>query len=293
MTSEYLSIEQTLEYLKHKTNITYTFQNLKEFNFLQSIDVFFLKECTIYTDTKLGISNAEIIRGVFFVEDLLLNSDATDKSYWFHGHMPKIEKIIKHIAFLDNKYKHYEVGQSGFLTSSNYNDIEWSVDEYHEEEIIKNSLRKNDINSVERKDLRFKKAQIDDLINRSNIKASTLEELERLQQKVATLENEKLELDSQLSLENERLKQELEQLKAKHNNENKPIHHKTKASVMRVLYALVVLSKLDNKKPYGQNKGSLNEAITTVLQNAGIPLDYEAVGNWLSEVNEISPPNKD
>lgn len=80
--------------------------------------------------------------------------------------------------------------------------------------------------------------------------------------------------------------------KANQCDDNKPIHHKSKATVKKILYALAELSEKDNSSPYSQNKGSLNEAITTILQNAGIPLEYEAVGNWLSEIKDISPPNK-
>ena len=98
--------------------------------------------------------------------------------------------------------------------------------------------------------------------------------------------------EKRLTLEIEHLKQEIEQLKTKQSDDDKPVHHKTRASVRKVLYALAELSKIDNSSPYSQNKGSLNEAVTTILQNAGIPLEYEAVGNWLSEIKDIAPPNK-
>lgn len=98
--------------------------------------------------------------------------------------------------------------------------------------------------------------------------------------------------EKQLNLEIEHLKHEIEQLRSNQSDDNKPMHHKSKATVRKILYALAELSKKDNSSPYSQNKGSLNEAVTTILQNAGIPLEYEAVGNWLNEVKAVSPPNK-
>ena len=49
------------------------------------------------------------------------------------------------------------------------------------------------------------------------------------------------------------------------------------------------LTKLDNAEPYSQNNPSLNASITTILQNDGLTLEYQAVGKWLSRINDIKP----
>ena len=55
------------------------------------------------------------------------------------------------------------------------------------------------------------------------------------------------------------------------------------------MYAMAKLTKLDNAEPYSQNNPSLNASITTILQNDGLTLEYQAVGKWLSRINDIKP----
>ena len=47
------------------------------------------------------------------------------------------------------------------------------------------------------------------------------------------------------------------------------------------------LTELDNSAPYGKNRGSLNCEIVTLLQNDNLKLEYQAVGKWLTEINEV------
>ena len=70
------------------------------------------------------------------------------------------------------------------------------------------------------------------------------------------------------------------------------IPHQSYRAIDRILYALVQLSGADNSEPYSQNYPSLNAKITTILQNDGLPLGHEAVGNWLKRVNDQTPINK-
>lgn len=70
------------------------------------------------------------------------------------------------------------------------------------------------------------------------------------------------------------------------------VPHQSYRTIDRILYALVQLSGADNSEPYSQNNPSLNAKITTILQNDGLPLEYEAVGKWLARANDLKPINK-
>ena len=76
------------------------------------------------------------------------------------------------------------------------------------------------------------------------------------------------------------------------NDDLKEIPHQSYRTIDRILYALVQLSGADNSEPYSQNNPSLNAKITTILQNDGLPLEYEAVGKWLARANDLKPINK-
>lgn len=69
----------------------------------------------------------------------------------------------------------------------------------------------------------------------------------------------------------------------------KDVPHQSYRTVDRVMYAMAKLANLDNTEPYSQNNPSLNASITTLLQNDGLPLEYQAVGKWLSRINDIKP----
>lgn len=73
----------------------------------------------------------------------------------------------------------------------------------------------------------------------------------------------------------------------------KAVPHQSYRTVDRIMYALAKLTKIDNSSPYSQNTNTLNEAILTTLQNDGIPLEYEAIGKWLTRANEIQAIKKE
>lgn len=67
------------------------------------------------------------------------------------------------------------------------------------------------------------------------------------------------------------------------------VPHQSYRTVDRVMYAMAKLANLDNTEPYSQNNPSLNASITTLLQNDGLALEYQAVGKWLSRIKDIKP----
>lgn len=70
-------------------------------------------------------------------------------------------------------------------------------------------------------------------------------------------------------------------------NDLNKVPHQAYRTVDRIMYAMAQISKLDNSSPYSQNRPSLNAEIQTVLDKAGIPLEYEAIGKWLTRINEV------
>ena len=72
-------------------------------------------------------------------------------------------------------------------------------------------------------------------------------------------------------------------------NDLKNLPHQSYRTVDKIMYAMAKLTKFDNSHPTSQNMPSLNAQITTVLQNDGLSLEYEAVGKWLTRVNNIKP----
>ncbi len=69
----------------------------------------------------------------------------------------------------------------------------------------------------------------------------------------------------------------------------KKVPHQSYRTVDRIMYAMAKLTKLDNTKPYSENNPSLNASITTILQNDSLTLEYQAVGKWLSRINDVKP----
>ena len=106
--------------------------------------------------------------------------------------------------------------------------------------------------------------------------------LEQLSQELIIANIKIADLDSQL----EKAKAELENKPADDLNK---VPHQSYRTVARVMYAMAQLANLDNSKPFSQNKPSLNASITTILQNDGVPLESEAVGKWLSRINDMKP----
>ena len=93
----------------------------------------------------------------------------------------------------------------------------------------------------------------------------------------------------QLIADNKNLNKRLETLADTPADDLKKVPHQSYRTVDRVMYAMAQLANMDNSKPFSQNKPSLNASITTILQNDGIPLESEAVGKWLSRINDIKP----
>ena len=81
--------------------------------------------------------------------------------------------------------------------------------------------------------------------------------------------------------------EELEDQLKKAQDDSKEVPHQAKRTVTRVMYAMAKLTGLDNSNPYSRNVRTLNEKITTTLQNDGLKLEYQAVGKWLTEINEV------
>lgn len=117
------------------------------------------------------------------------------------------------------------------------------------------------------------------------------EELARLTQKAA---DDQATIDK-ITIEKDEMQSELIKVKAQLEKTLqlqaidclKDVPHQSYRTVDRVMYAMAKLSKLDNTEPYSQNNPSLNASITTILQNDGLTLEYQAVGKWLKRINDV------
>lgn len=110
------------------------------------------------------------------------------------------------------------------------------------------------------------------------IKANSLKIKQSDQERITELEAELAELKKKLDRQ---INQSADDLSK--------VPHQAYRALDRVMYAMAQLSNLDNSKPYSQNKPSLNASITTILQHDGLTLESEAVGKWLSRINNIKP----
>lgn len=132
--------------------------------------------------------------------------------------------------------------------------------------------------TVTRESLLFPSKQVKSYIaSKQTAEQSTTE-----QQRIAELETELADLQNQLAQVNAVLTD-------KPADDLKDVPHQSYRTVARVMYAMAQLANVDNSKPFSQNKPSLNASITTILQNDGVPLESEAVGKWLSRINDIKP----
>ncbi|WP_423813351.1 hypothetical protein [Psychrobacter sp. 219-2-C] len=117
------------------------------------------------------------------------------------------------------------------------------------------------------------------------------EELVRLTQKAA---DDQATIDK-ITIEKDEIQSELIEVKAQLEktlqlqaiDDLKDVPHQSYRTVDRIMYAMAKLSKLDNTEPYSQNNPSLNASITTILQNDGLTLEYQAVGKWLTRINNV------
>lgn len=107
---------------------------------------------------------------------------------------------------------------------------------------------------------------------------SDKEIISEYEEKIAELESELAQVKAQLREQTDKPADDL-----------KDVPHQSYRTVDRVMYAMAKLAKRDNTEPYSQNNPSLNAAITTILQNDGLTLEYQAVGKWLSRINDIKP----
>tara|TARA_B100001179_G_scaffold72998_1_gene51133 strand:- start:579 stop:1793 length:1215 start_codon:yes stop_codon:yes gene_type:complete len=109
-----------------------------------------------------------------------------------------------------------------------------------------------------------------------NLPIDPVEHIKQLTQQLAAANAEILELQDQLKEKTLLI-----------DNDLKQVHHKSFKTVDRIMYAMAKLTKYDNSHPTSQNMPSLNAQITTLLQNDGLPLEYEAVGKWLTRVKNV------
>ena len=196
MILDYLDISQTLEYLEKETGHKYNFDNLKELNFSGKLDVFFYKTCTIYNRDRSVYTpppvevcgnlispfpyylanGVKIIKGLFFLKDVL--TDNNDNEFLHFKTKVTVEAVYKqtNMSFDDDRNYDYERGDTGYLSSAEFFDIGYLPDGSMNSSFLQNKA----ISSISHDELRFKKAQLDELINVPKVCITTNEKFNNL-----------------------------------------------------------------------------------------------------------------
>lgn len=63
---------------------------------------------------------------------------------------------------------------------------------------------------------------------------------------------------------------------------------RNKNTAIKIMYALLVKSGLDNNHPHSRNRGSANCEIQTLLDEQGLPVGYETIAKFLTEVKALA-----
>jgi len=260
---EYLNVEQTLDYLQRETDYQYTFDDLKELNYLKSIDVFFFKVCTIYSTRTGGIAHSvQKVKGIFFIKDILFDNESDGQIFWFRKSYAHVENIIEHLGYFDDIWQPYQKGHAGLVSTSDLIDLEYNKDS----EISRYSLDKNTINNIERSDLRFKKSQLDKLIKQSKVS------IDELREQVTAL-----------TAENDRLNEQLSNQADAPADDDKELRTRSQNLAAKIILALLDIAGLDkNSPPYQYDDLSSNNClIHDQIKANGMKVGQQKIGHWL------------
>ncbi len=142
---------------------------------------------------------------------------------------------------------------------------------------------------TELKNLYFKKDELLKIFSPSSIEENRDQQIIRLSGENRFLKDKLESKDKRIASLESQLVQTKNEPSDKPADDLKDVPHQSYRTVDRVMYAMAKLTNLDNTEPYSQNNPSLNASITTLLQNDGLTLEYQAVGKWLSRINDIKP----
>lgn len=67
-----------------------------------------------------------------------------------------------------------------------------------------------------------------------------------------------------------------------------PMHPRERNTAIKIMYALLIKSGLDNTAPTSQNAGSANCEIRTLLDQLGIPVGHETIGKFLADIKDLA-----
>lgn len=205
MVLDYLSIKQTLIYLEKETGYKYEFDELKELSLAGKLDVFFYRDCIIYNIYDFNISSTRVkkgndfisqplyfanhvhkIRGMFFLKDAFLNIDDGDFSKL--KAKVTVEEVYEQEDFSFDKESNYfySKGDTGYLSSAKFGNLYYFPD-YR---IDSKPLQDRAITHISYDELRFKKKQLDKLVNIPEASALKIEdELAKVRDELKTAYN--------------------------------------------------------------------------------------------------------
>ncbi|MGB3109407.1 MAG: hypothetical protein WBB40_02345 [Psychrobacter alimentarius] len=225
MVLDYLSIKQTLIYLEKETGYKYEFDELKELSLAGKLDVFFYYNCIIYNIYGSDVSptfvkkvnefisqplylanNVHKIGGMFFLKDAFLNIE--DNNFSKLKEKVTVEEVYEQQDFSFDKESNYSYskGDTGYLSSAEFGNLHYFPDG----RIDSKPLQDKAIIHISYDELRFKKKQLDKLVNIPEASALKIEDelakvrdelkvaysnIEKRQEKIDRLEAQEIQLD--------------------------------------------------------------------------------------------------
>lgn len=289
MILEYLSITQTLDYLEKETGYKYEFNNLKELSFAGKINCFFYGSYTIY-NIKTRVQPApftrpeaeptllpapiyegilvRMVKGVFYVKDIFEKTN--DDILLIYGNQIIVENIFEEILAITKEDYKYQQGDPCYLSKAGLLDIKF----YDNGMVNSISLSKFPVVDINLENIRFKKSEIDYLID--------LTKHNSLSQQVADL-----------IAENEALRQQLElqaTTPAQSDTAGKPIavtdeyQHNQRKPVKHLLYALIKEQGLTLTE---KGQGNANDFLFAITEKFNVPVTEGFLKSRLMELYDL------
>ncbi len=212
MIKEYLSIDQSLDYLEKLTEYRYSLNDLIELNLVGQLDVYFYKFCMIYkkdtsTTHKIEIDGeldyAEMINdlyigaGIFSPITTNILKSFNNDGYKFNGVIKVIDLLENNTNMLSHRHAHNFSSGDYFYISKHIEGITAAMLGGEKGWIdFTTKLTENLIKFVPLEDLRFSRTQINDIA--INGYRTSLAKIEEQQAKITELEAELEQVKAQL-----------------------------------------------------------------------------------------------
>ncbi|OXL24604.1 hypothetical protein [Psychrobacter sp. DAB_AL32B] len=275
---EYLTVYRTIELIKERTGLYYDLTKLRDVARKKEVIPCFYFSGYVGSSVgkRTGRLYTEFVTGYFT----------------YGGLKDEIDKPGRYIELPSSKVKNdlmiYRVLEK---QTAEYTDYDEEICLFTSKPRGSYDADKLELTYIDNGEIRFSKSAIDRYLDSTTKVSSVSLEDQKAADSQATIDKitiEKAEMQSELI----KVRAQLEE--AVQSQASMPVHpdsikipHQAFPTIDKVMYAMAKLTKLDNSNPYGQNRSSLNEAILRTLSENGFKLEYEAVGKWLTRINDV------